>query len=148
MIFGMPSIKHGQAETLNIQIFISINMELGDLLKSLRLARKFTLRNVEIATGISNSYLCQLENGKTRKPSPKILESLAKHYKVSFAQLMDAAGYPSFESNNEMVKENAKKSSAFENLTNEEQEKLLEYLQFLRTRKTKEETKRNCGLEN
>lgn len=42
---------------------------IGSILKRIRKAKGITLRQIEKATGISNSYLSQLENGKVLKPS-------------------------------------------------------------------------------
>jgi len=49
-------------------------------LKSLRLARKLTLRELESQTEISNSFLSQIESGKRGIPGFRILEKLAKVY--------------------------------------------------------------------
>jgi transcriptional regulator with XRE-family HTH domain len=81
--------------------------ELGALLADLRTAKGFSLREVEEATGkaVSNAYLSQLENGKIKKPSPNVLHSLAEVYAVPY-----------------------------ETLIAEEEEELLKYLAFLRSR--------------
>ena len=52
-----------------------------------------SLRAVEVATGISNAYLSQLERGEAAKPSPDKLHALAKFYEVPYTDLMRAAGY-------------------------------------------------------
>jgi len=67
---------------------------LAQLLKSSRQSAALSLRNVEKQTGISNAYLSQLENGRTRNPSPHVLSKLARVYGVDYSDLMDAAGYP------------------------------------------------------
>lgn len=66
--------------------------QFGTYLKSLRLARNLTTRQVEIYSGVSNSYLSQLENGKRGIPKPAILKKLAPIYKVSYEELLRAAG--------------------------------------------------------
>jgi HTH-type transcriptional regulator, competence development regulator len=68
--------------------------KLAPLLKSSRQSAALSLRNVEKQTGISNAYLSQLENGKTRNPSPHVLSKLAHAYGVDYSELMEAAGYP------------------------------------------------------
>lgn len=51
--------------------------------KELRTKKGLTLRQVEEKTGISNSYLSQLENGKIIKPSFDTIEKLNKLYDQS-----------------------------------------------------------------
>jgi len=48
--------------------------------KQKRLAKGFTLRQVEEKTGISNAYLSQLENGKIKKPSYDTIQKLNAVY--------------------------------------------------------------------
>lgn len=43
----------------------------------------FTLRQVEELTGISNSYLSQLENGKVKKPSYEFVTRLISLYNTT-----------------------------------------------------------------
>ena len=52
----------------------------GDYFYSLRKEKGWTLRQVEDATGISNSYLSQFESGKIRKPSQNIVTKLINFY--------------------------------------------------------------------
>jgi transcriptional regulator with XRE-family HTH domain len=120
--------------------------ELGVYLANIRSVKKLTLREVEEATGreVSNAYLSQLETGKIARPSPNVLHALAKVYGVPYETLMDKAGYFSpaapVASQASSVLRSAgsprKPASALANegLTPEEEEKLLEYLAFLRSR--------------
>jgi HTH-type transcriptional regulator, competence development regulator len=115
--------------------FLGQPVELGTLLADLRTAKGFSLREVEEATGkaVSNAYLSQLEHGKIRKPSPNVLHSLAEVYVVPYEALMEKAGYllPS-----EKGPGRRKRLAAFaiDDLTAEEEEELLKYLAFLRSR--------------
>jgi len=115
--------------------FVGQPVELGTLLADLRTAKGLSLREVEEATGktVSNAYLSQLEHGKIRKPSPHVLHSLAKVYVVPYEALMEKAGYllPS-----ENGPGHRKRLAAFaiDDLTTEEEEELLKYLAFLRSR--------------
>ena len=117
--------------------FVAQPNELGALLADLRKAKGFSLREVEEATGkaVSNAYLSQLENGKIQKPSPHVLHSLAAAYAVPYEALMEKAGYllPSEDGGGRR-----KRLAAFaiDDLTAEEEEELLKYLAFLRTRTT------------
>jgi transcriptional regulator with XRE-family HTH domain len=95
-----------------------------------------SLRDVEEATGdaVSNAYLSQLENGRIQKPSPNVLHRLAEVYSVRYETLMEKAGY--------LLPSTAKESGprrrlavfAIDDLTAEEEEELLKYLAFLRSR--------------
>jgi transcriptional regulator with XRE-family HTH domain len=115
--------------------FVARSSELGAVLADLRSAKGFSLREVEEATGkaVSNAYLSQLENGKIQKPSPNVLHSLSEVYAVPYETLMEKAGYL-------LPPEEAGRSRrrlavfAIDDLTAEEEEELLKYLAFLRTR--------------
>ena len=117
--------------------FVGHPSELGVLLADLRLAKGLSLREVEEASGkaVSNAYLSQLENGKIRKPSPNVLHSLSGVYAVPYEALMEKAGYlmPS-EDGDGCPKRLA--AFAIDDLTAEEEEELLKYLAFLRSRGT------------
>jgi transcriptional regulator with XRE-family HTH domain len=110
-------------------------VELGDLLAHLRVAKGLSLRQVEETTdkAVSNAYLSQLEKGKIQKPSPHVLHSLAAVYAVPYETLMEKAGYllPSQEGGGRRRRLAA---FAIDDLTAEEEEELLKYLAFLRFR--------------
>jgi len=53
---------------------------IGDKFKTIREARGSTLREVEKETGISNAYLSQLENGRIKSPSYKVIKQLSEYY--------------------------------------------------------------------
>jgi transcriptional regulator with XRE-family HTH domain len=119
---------------------------LGPHLTNIRAVKKMTLREVEEATGreVSNAYLSQLETGKITRPSPNVLHALAKVYGVEYETLMEKAGYisPAAETKASAVLRSGRASHstpasalASEALTTEEEEKLLEYLAFLRSRR-------------
>ena len=99
------------------------------------MAKGLSLRRVEEVTrnAVSNAYLSQLENGRIRKPSPNVLYSLAEVYAVPYDTLMAKAGYllPTDNGNG-----NRKRLAAFaiDDLSAEEEEQLLKYLAFLRSR--------------
>jgi transcriptional regulator with XRE-family HTH domain len=105
----------------------------GDYLKQRREQKHLTLRQVEEDTGIQNAYLSQLENGKIASPSPKYLHKLAGAYGVPYSMLLEMAGYPAIEKQDNSVKNLV--SDEFMNLSGEEEDKLKEYLQFLRSTK-------------
>ena len=111
--------------------------QLGGLLADLRSARGFTLRQVEEATdrAVSNAYLSQLEKGKVQKPSPNVLHSLAAVYAVPYESLMERAGYLLPSGEGDARRRRRLGAFAIDDLTVEEEEQLLEYLAFLRSRK-------------
>ena len=111
---------------------------LGTYLASLRLAKGFTLRHVEEATGkeVSNAYLSQLEHGYISKPSPNILHSLASIYGVPYETLMEKAGYiTASRSRTEGEKHGRAAAYSIENLTEEEEDELMKYLAWYRSRR-------------
>ena len=73
---------------------------LGPYLRALRAATGLTLRQVEgrcklpERCGVSNAYLSQLERGRVREPSPRVLWALAECYGADYAELLRLAGYP------------------------------------------------------
>ena len=110
---------------------------LGQYLASIRTDRKLTLREVEEATGrqVSNAYLSQIENGKIKKPSPNILHALAELYSISFESLMDMAGYLTSSTRADGERHGRVATFAEHNLSSAEESELLQYLQFIRSRK-------------
>jgi HTH-type transcriptional regulator, competence development regulator len=75
----------------------TMRSELGILLKKLR--GKRTLRDVSEKTGLSHTYIRDLElgirraTGKPIKPSARVLKKLADAYQYPFEDLMRAGGY-------------------------------------------------------
>lgn len=117
--------------------FVPQPSELGALLADLRTAKGFSLREVEEATdrAVSNAYLSQLENGKIKKPSPTVLHSLAEVYAVPYEALMEKAGYLLPSESKGGGRRSRLAVFAIDDLTVEEEEELLKYLAFLRSRK-------------
>ncbi len=112
----------------------SNSKRLGAFLGSARKKVKLTLREVEDETGISNAYLSQIENGRVDSPSPKILHKLSTLYNIDYETLLECAGYPL----PDRTASNRPKSSFLSRLgptSIDEEKALLEYLDFLRSRK-------------
>ena len=109
---------------------------LGSLLADLRTAKGLSLRQVEEATerAVSNAYLSQLEKGRIRKPSPNVLHSLAAVYVVPYETLMEKAGYLLPSDGRGKGRRKRLAVFAIDDLTAEEEEELLKYLAFLRSR--------------
>ena len=116
--------------------FVGRSNELGAVLADLRTAKGLSLREVEEATGkaVSNAYLSQLENGKIQKPSPNVLHSLSGVYAVPYEALMEKAGYLLPSHNGAGGRRTRLAAFAIDDLTAEEEEELLKYLAFLRSR--------------
>jgi transcriptional regulator with XRE-family HTH domain len=116
---------------------------LGSYLKEVRKKNDLALRDVEEATDVSNAYLSQLENGKVAKPSPHILHSLATLYRVPYETLMERAGYvkKASERVGSVQRSGRLPASSFENITDEEEDQLLGYLNFIRSQARKKHGK-------
>lgn len=116
--------------------FVGRPNQLGALLADLRVARGLSLRQVEEATGkaVSNAYVSQLENGKIQKPSPNVLHRLAEVYAVPYETLMERAGYLLPSAGKDTGHRRRLAVFAIDDLTAEEEEELLKYLAFLRSR--------------
>lgn len=65
----------------------------GEWLKKHRKRCGMTLRDVEEKTGISNSYLSQIEGGSRNVPQIRILKELARVYTLSLSELLFRAGH-------------------------------------------------------
>ncbi len=111
---------------------------LGSKLRKLRKACEATLREVEDATGISNAYLSQLENGKISKPSPNFLYKLAGFYEVPYEDLMRAAGYVGEDRSGDEEKRGRVSAVALATLRDlkpDEEAELMRYAEYLRSRR-------------
>jgi transcriptional regulator with XRE-family HTH domain len=97
---------------------------LGEFLRNIRQTRKHTLREVEDGTEVSNAYLSQL----------------AEFYKVPYEVLMQKAGYikasPKLRAASLQPKGSVVPASLGP-LSREEEEELLKYLAFLRSKQRK-----------
>jgi HTH-type transcriptional regulator, competence development regulator len=115
-----------------------VKSSLGKYLASIRADRQLTLRQVEEATNkeVSNAYLSQIENEKILKPSPNVLHALSETYSVSYELLMQLAGYITAvaASKPEGQRHGRLATFAEHNLTPDEENELMRYLQFIRNR--------------
>lgn len=115
-----------------------MKVTLGQYLASIRNDRKMSLRQVEEASGkeVSNAYLSQLENGKILQPSPGVLNKLAEIYDLEYMTLMQLAGYlPPAASRSDALSTRRIGAFADHNLSSDEEAQLMEYLQFIRSKK-------------
>jgi HTH-type transcriptional regulator, competence development regulator len=80
-----------------------------------------------------NAYLSQLERGEAENPSPDKLQKLAQCYGVPYESLMKAAGYlRSTAGGGKQHVSRLQTALMAANLTDQEENRLLEYLKFLR----------------
>lgn len=110
------------------------NTGLGPYLKNVRESKELTLRAVEKQTDISNAYLSQLEGSKIKNPSPTILHKLSELYGEPYATLMTMAGYP-MPGATENSPVNMGLAARMGRVSEEEEEALVDYLQFLRSKR-------------
>jgi HTH-type transcriptional regulator, competence development regulator len=66
---------------------------LGDELRAVRKLKELSLKAVADPAEISTAYLQKLEQGEVKNPSPNVLHRLAAELGVSYAGLMELAGY-------------------------------------------------------
>jgi transcriptional regulator with XRE-family HTH domain len=112
---------------------------LGAELARLRKLKGWSLRDVEEKTKkkVSNSYLYQLESDNVKQPSPNILYVLANVYDASYGDLMRLAGFVVPNTN----RRDHQNSVAFNamGLTEDEENEVLDFVEFLRSKKKKKE---------
>lgn len=111
--------------------------ELTEAMTTHRKAKGLTLRQVEAATGVSNAYVSQLENGKIKTPSPGTLYKLALLYGASYESYMSMAGYPVPKGPApELPKTVSQLAARISDVNQSEADALVDYLKFLRQRGT------------
>ncbi len=62
-------------------------------LREMRDSDGLSLREMSELCGLSNPYLSQLETGRITNPGISALDSLARHYKLTHSEMMQAFGY-------------------------------------------------------
>jgi transcriptional regulator with XRE-family HTH domain len=107
---------------------------LGEFLKAAREGKGLTLRAVERETEVSNAYLSQLEGDKIQRPSPLKLHRLCELYEVSYPTALELAGYP-VPDNSRVGVEHEGLAARIGPLTADEENELLQYLEFMRSRR-------------
>ncbi|MEM9954851.1 MAG: helix-turn-helix transcriptional regulator [Chloroflexota bacterium] len=113
---------------------------LGTLLKVAREEKSLSLRAVEKEVGISNAYLSQIESDKIKQPSPNMLFKLAELYDNSYNELLNLAGYPTPDDIDGIEESsNASFVARLGSITDEEQNELLDYLAFLRSKRSRKD---------
>ncbi|NMO97450.1 helix-turn-helix domain-containing protein [Paenibacillus lemnae] len=67
--------------------------EFGSYLRELRKNANLTMRKLDSLSGVSHSYISQLERGERGIPSPDILKKLADPLNISYMDLLHKAGH-------------------------------------------------------
>lgn len=67
--------------------------DFGNYLRALRKSKSLTTRKVADLSGVSQSFISNLENGNRGLPSPEILQKLSTALGVNYIELMEKAGY-------------------------------------------------------
>lgn len=106
---------------------------LGTMLRNARASAGLSLRAVEARVGVSNAYVSQLEGAKIKQPSPQILHKLCELYGADYQAALEFAGYPV--PNSRSLPPNGRFAARLGPTTRHEQDALMDYLQFIRTRK-------------
>lgn len=96
-------------------------VEFGEYLRKLRKKRKLTIRQLDTYSGVSNSYISQMERGERGVPSPEILQKLAKPLGVDYEELMKVAGY--LNEKNKKESEDSLPESIYEHIIREAEQK-------------------------
>ena len=106
----------------------------GKYLKSTREHKGYSLRDVEREIKVSNAYLSQLEKGKIKQPSPNVLYKLSQLYQISYAEVLRLVGYP-IPDETTLDSSASRLAARTGPITQDEEEALVDYLEFLRSRK-------------
>lgn len=69
------------------------NVEFGNYLREKRKEKKLTIRQLDTYSGVSHSYISQVERGNRGIPSPDVLKKLSKPLGVDYEELMVKAGH-------------------------------------------------------
>lgn len=110
--------------------------ELGPFLKSARRSVGLTLRDVESKSDITNGYLSQIENQLISKPSPNVLYQLAELYGIEYSDLLVRAGHRVPAAPTQQAESlNGIPLRALEDLTDSEKKDLMDYLNYLKSKR-------------
>lgn len=66
---------------------------LSDMIMNAREEKKISQRQLALLTGVSNSEISMIENGKRQKPSINILKKIAEVLELDFEEMLEVLGY-------------------------------------------------------
>lgn len=129
---------------------------IGEYVAYLRETRGYTLQKVvelvktavknqklDSQCSLSRGYLSNLETGKHSQPSPFKLKGLAFVYKIPYESLLQKTGY--WENQVDKLKQDTTLTlmlKEVDNMTNSEIQSVMEYIDFVKSRRTKNHEKR------
>src|SRR5690242_8506643 len=102
---------------------------IGLLLRQAREVRELSAGDTARAAGISAAYLSKLENDAVRRPSPHVLHGLSEALGIPYAELMRLSGYP-IPGEVPGGTPDPVGAALFADLTDDEREELLAYLEI------------------
>jgi HTH-type transcriptional regulator, competence development regulator len=121
-----------------------VTSELGEQLKSVRIVKGMSLREVARLAEISVAYLQKLEHGDVDQPSPRVLFRLGKAVNLPYELLMQLAGYEATSPSEQGALLGARASSASfsraidsTDLTDEERKAVAAFISHLRDQREK-----------
>lgn len=82
-----------KSDILRLLSEVIILIKLGKFLKKKRIEFQYSLCDVHLKTGITDTKLKRIEDGKTKEPSPLALIQLAELYRINIFYLYELAGY-------------------------------------------------------
>lgn len=68
-------------------------MSFGNYLRNKREEKGISIRKLSIYSGVSNCYISQIESGKRKAPSPKVMKKLAIPLGLTLEEMYRAANY-------------------------------------------------------
>jgi transcriptional regulator with XRE-family HTH domain len=104
---------------------------LGRRLAEARAERRWSLREVERRTGISNAHISQIETGGIERPAPNVLWALASVYELDLGELMRMSGHVEAASKATPGSVVGAALRELGELTPEEQEQVLDFMKSL-----------------
>jgi transcriptional regulator with XRE-family HTH domain len=106
----------------------------GAVLKQAREVRALSAGDAARAAGISAAYLSKLENDAVKRPSPNVLHQLSEALTLPYAELMRLSGYR-VPGDHDRRAGDTVGGALFADLTDDERDELLEYLDWYRARR-------------
>jgi transcriptional regulator with XRE-family HTH domain len=107
----------------------------GSVIRQAREVRELTAVDAARSAGISAAYLSKLESDAVKRPSPHVLHQLSEALAVPYADLMRLSGYRI--PGEHPAPAQTVEAALFSDLTDDEQEELLEYLAWYRSRRSR-----------
>ena len=107
---------------------------IGTILRQAREVRQLSAVDAARGAGISPAYLNRLENDAVKKPSPHVLHQLSEALSLPYNDLLRLSGYP-LPDGPDVSPASTITGALFADLTDDEQEELLEYLAWYRARR-------------